>query len=354
MSKFRATASVLPALLLGFTVLTPPATASDYADRLDAALFRAGESADVTKAKEIVTEYRKHHGTSLSPDYLDTADACYAAGPAEVTVKERRRILAHENIQEFYAPNDNMRMAEGFANGWGVKKDLKRATAFACRANTVPAALISQVRQLKRNKFTPRSPFLYCFNVTDDDAIGKCAVYTETRVETRRKAKFMILTWDFDAAEKAAFQQLRSAAETYFDATAKYEIGEDLGRPRKLAYIQLIDAKRQHFIALLDTVVHGRFPPEKMGGNHPKYMDKKLNRIYRDIARNYEWKDPLDHPGTLTKEGLLRSERAWIKYKEAWLGFLRLRMPTDTPEKEMTAYLTEDRIFVLRKMYQGD
>lgn len=354
MSKFRVTASLIPALLLGFTVLTPSASASQYSDRLDSALFRAGEAANIAKAKEIVTEYRKHHGTSLSVDYLDTVDACYAAGPAEVTVKERRSILAHDNIREFYTPNDNMRMAEGFANGWGVKKDLMRATAFACRANTVPAALISQVRALKRNTFTPRSPFLYCFNVSDGDAIGKCAVYTENREQKRRKAKIMLLTWDFDAAEQDAFKQLHAASETYFDATAKYEIGENIGRPRKLAYIQLLDVKRQHFIALLDTVVHGRFPPEKMGGYHPKYMDKRLNRIYRDIIRNTEWKDPLDHPGTLTKEGLLRSERAWIKYKEAWLRFLNLRIPSHTPDKEMTAYLTEDRIFMLKKMYQRD
>lgn len=346
MRRFHTLACMFATTLCMLATL--PASADSDMDKLNDALFRAGEKADITRAKAIVDHYRKDEGNDLPAGYLDTVDACYNAGAPDITVTERENILRDGDITKFYAPNDNMRFAEGFANAWGVKKDPKRAIAFACRANTVPQQLIAQIQELTSGKYTPFTPFLFCNHVTNDTDNANCVASINAQEEKRRSLWLYRLSEDYSDPVRKAYGQLSYAASVYFENHAKYETG-GTGASRQLAYLRLKEAKQKDFFYQVQAMRVGQFPPSRKGGYNPVPLDATLNARYHQIMKSV-WPDPADHPGAVTKEGLLRTERAWVAYKAAWLNFAHSRIGAGS-DNALIATLTEERIQDLKDSY---
>lgn len=69
-----------------------------------------------------------------------------------------------------------------------------------------------------------------------------------------------------------------------------------------------------------------------------------MNRTYRKAIATAEAGKP--GYGAIQPEGIRQAERAWLKYRGAWVAFARLRYPTIGAEA-WSALLTKDRVAIL-------
>lgn len=318
------------------------APAFDYA--LDEFLFRAGEAADIDKAKRLVDLAREKNIEFYDKaEKSSTIDACYAAGKPNVTDAERAAITRDGRIEKSYTPNDSMKFAEAFANGWGVARDTRRAIAFDCHGNTVPAELIAQVEHLQeRAKATaPAEPFLFCHELTSGMNGGFCTAFDEDVKQSKRVDKLAKLSASFTVEQKGAFGALQEAAKAYFDAHSGNE--QDMSGTLRDAFFEDEEGRlRDEFLEVLDKFEHGSFPPS---GNFAR-SDHSLNALYRQILVSTDW----GATGTINADGVRTTERLWLKYRDAWATFGSLRY-RDRSADDFRTWATEGRISQLKEAF---
>jgi hypothetical protein len=117
---------------------------------LDAFLFRAGRDADVVRAKRIADLARARGVKVRGPrSSFDAHPLQVGALPRSPARRSFRRLLRVPGLPPLSNPSrDGNKVAELYANGWGVKRDLQLAIALVCHASSVPAELESMVATL--------------------------------------------------------------------------------------------------------------------------------------------------------------------------------------------------------------
>lgn len=73
-------------------------------------------------------------------------------------------------------------------------------------------------------------------------------------------------------------------------------------------------------------VIGGDFP--RASGLEFAKADAKLNMLYQKIQDTHGsqgW-------GTVTKDGIRKTQRAWLHYRDAWVDFAKIKFPSFAPE----------------------
>lgn len=317
-----------------------------FDDALELTLFRAAEQADPAAAKKLADLARQKNITVYgAAETFATVDACYDAGSADVSKAEREAVEMSDDAGISYTPNDNMKLAEAFANGWGVKKDRKRALALVCHASTVPAELKDMVAHLtgKKGVVAFQEPFLFCDHVTSGENSGFCADRAEEKTETARTDAFTTLTAAWSPLQKTAFAALRKAAEAYFEEHAGSE--QDMsGTARNSFFIAEQARLRDAFLADIKAFETGKRPPHA----DLTAADKALNAAYQNLLKKTDW----SRTGTVKPEGIRATQRLWLKYRDAFAAFGKARYP-ETRAEDWKTHLTRLRTAELKTLAEG-
>jgi len=257
---------------------------------LDGLLFRAGSKADVTQAKELADLARRLHvdfGYRAEAE-LATIDRCYEAGepkiPTTLTKDElslfsrpatdcsayRTGLGVAKNDGKYLrcllaqSPVDMNALAEVYANGWGVSRNVKLAISLACHASDVPAELIRAVDALSASKGAKvKKDFRFCDFVTSDLKAGICSARAEHTAASKRKQDLDALMAGWTASQKKAFDELWQAAEGFFSTYDEQDVGEKA-------------RLRDDFLSALRKFEAGSFPPK----SDFKKSDGELNAVY--------------------------------------------------------------------------
>jgi TPR repeat protein len=327
----------------------------------DDLLFRAGTNADVMAAKKFGDLARNQHvdlGYDTQPVLL-TIDRCFEAGAPNLPEADRPSPQARvENagadcsdfgpdtgtpsrwkryreclLSEKYV--DNNLVAEIYANGWGVKRDPKLATALVCHASEVPAELIAMVEALTSSRDKPlERPFRFCDNITSGLSGAACADRAEHIAEKHRSQEISALVLSWSASQRLAFDALQAAAGKYYDEHAGSE--QDMsGTARDQFYIDEVARLKAEFLKDIEAFEGSRFPPHE---SFPK-VDRKLNATYRKLLGLKDWTDG----GTINAAGVRATQRLWLAYRDAWAKFGVERYP-QTSATDWEAWVTERRI----------
>ncbi len=102
------------------------------------------------------------------------------------------------------------------------------------------------------------------------------------------------------------------------------------------------DTLRDDFLAALRSFEGGNLPKSTAELAHE--ADLRLNSAYSRAMRDAEI-HKADY-GAVQPDGIRNAERAWLKYRDAWLAFAKLRYPVVAPESWL-ALLTNDRASIL-------
>jgi uncharacterized protein YecT (DUF1311 family) len=231
-----------------------------------------------------------------------------------------------------------------YANGEGVERNIPLALRFACEAEGAPAEIEGRLESLGALEVTLRPQakrFDFCDDITSGFMEGFCAAYGSEMGNQDRENSFRALAADFTAAQRAKFDTARGLEEAYALAHAKDEI--DLGGTARAMYqIDAEDTLKDDFLEALRSFEAAKFP----AGSAELYRDsdEQLNYAYRRAIDDAD-KHKSDY-GAVQPEGVRDAERAWLKYRDAWVAFAKTRYPTVSPEAWLIL-LTKDRTSIL-------
>lgn len=234
-----------------------------------------------------------------------------------------------------------------YANGDGVTRNLPLARRFACEYGGAPAEVRSRLAHLQRIEEGEASArFDICDDITSGYMHGMCSGRNAGFERHARDARWQSLQADWTPAQLQAWQRLRTAADGYFQHASSAEI--DLSGTSRGAFV--VTARTQLEVQLLEDVQ--RFE----AGARPSYtsadlatVDRQLNAVYRTTRQRLQ-AGASSHPyslfGTVDADGVRDTQRAWLRYREAWVAFAATRWP-DTKADAWRAWLTDTRTAAL-------
>jgi Lysozyme inhibitor LprI len=227
-----------------------------------------------------------------------------------------------------------------YANGRGAKRNYDLALKFACTLDGAPAEMEGRVKNLTMKKRTSwdGDNFSLCDEITSGFMMGHCEAHRERfkEVERARKAQGFMDTWS--EADRKAYEGLRKAADAFFDLRSDNEV--DLsGTGRSAFIIEERRALEDDFLAVVALLDGGKFPV--FSQTQFAQADGALNSVYRKIQKASDF-----HYGTVTREGIKQTQRAWIVYRDAWVVFADGKQYGAAPESIKT-HLTRKRTHML-------
>ncbi len=235
-----------------------------------------------------------------------------------------------------------------YANGKGVERNLNLAIKFACRLNMVGAIedkdRVMHLAKLKQEKWKGNN-FSLCDDITSGFMEGHCADLEARFAQAKRGNKLTGLVGAWNEKDKSAFGALEKAFNNFVQLRVNNEV--DLsGTGRGAFMIEEESSLREDFVSALEKFEHGELP--QFGPEQFINTDKELNSVYQKIQKT---KDPAWW-GTVTKEGIKNTQRAWLKYRDAWVAFGQQKYPKVSSDRWKT-WLTQNRIRMLNEFIEN-
>jgi hypothetical protein len=230
-----------------------------------------------------------------------------------------------------------------YANGEGVARNFDLALRFACEVDGSLAEMrgrIEHLQKLKREHWTG-TDFDLCDDMTSGFLVGECVTRGEKfkAIERRRKLEHLTLSWK--DGERTALQELQQAARQFFEERAENEV--DLsGTGRTAAYVGELGSLNDGLVDALARFENGPLP--RYSSAQFVSADAELNSVYVALRNEGDL-----NSGSITMAGIRRTELAWIKYRDPWVNFGRVKYPS-VPAAAWKTWLTRERIKMLREI----
>lgn len=219
-----------------------------------------------------------------------------------------------------------------YATGEGTARNLDLAMRLACATAFADAEKEGRVEDLEARKKDPeraKKPFDICDHATSGFMSGHCAAHDERIAASLRNGRK-----DMALGRLPDSTALTKAADAYFTARADNEVDQS-GTARAAFTIRERAALEESFVAGLELLVDDKAPK---AGALPR-ADKALNEVYGKVMKlaDFEY-------GTVTKDGIKKTQRAWIKYRDAWVALVKA---SNGAADTWSAWLTEERTKML-------
>ncbi len=343
----------LLALLLFGAFLATPAFAIDFSDPnweyVDSSVVARCKRLDkvVPPVADMPTAAQRKELKSCSSEAL-----YYGMGMPTDPVKARLCAFAEDQDSgredEMFGGKNVLMMI--YANGMGVPQNLDLAQRYACEAGFAGAEITGRSEHLEniRNGDTTGGAFDLCDDITSGYMQGFCASHYARMEDTERNARLKSLMASWSDEEKQAFEKLHAIFEEFVAARVENEV--DLSGTARAAFeIGEESTQRNLFAAQI-----AQFESRKW---FPAYTERQFQDADRDLNVRYgkvqrtpksEWKDGYGPWGTVTKKGILDTQRAWLKYREAWVTFGALKYPA-VPADAWRTWLTRKRAEMLKE-----
>ena len=294
------------------------------------------------KGKEPPASDRPDAATAAALKGCDSEALYYGIGMAADPVRARQCAFLEAERGEGGVFSGRTMLMTIYANGRGAKRDLDVAAHLACGIEGAPMeshGRVSHLAELKAKRWQGQD-FHYCDDVTSGLAMGYCASHEAEMAGARRDSALAAMASGWSPAARQAFGRLRSAHEAYVEAHGSGEV--DLsGTARAAMAINAEEALRDELNEVLERLRSGRALPT--AASRLPAEDAALNAAYRKRlaqAGGETW------PGAVTPEGIRSAERAWLRYRDAFLAFAAAQFPR-VPRDELAAWLTRQRTALL-------
>lgn len=210
-----------------------------------------------------------------------------------------------------------------YANGLGARRELDVATALACRAGGTPQEIDPRVHHLARLKDEgwTGTDFSLCDDAASDMMRGICADHAQLIQRSDRAKSFAALSAGWSAADRAAYAPLKRALAAFVDARGQAE-GDRSGSGRGPATVAAEEQAERDFMSLLADAEAGRVAAASSAD--AKAAQEALDAAFAGLMARVPG---LARTTSITAAGLVSSERSWLRYRDAWLAFVRVRYP---------------------------
>ncbi len=312
-------------------------TQAKCAQYLKTALPPEATKATSPKTWPDCNSYKLHAGIGTKINYVAARECAWS-----------ERLAAQKGIEPQYTDasvfGGPAMLTVLYANGEGVEKSIPLALRFACEADGAPAEISIRIQHLESmNAKTPadHTKFSFCDDITSGFMEGFCAAYVSELADQERSATLGPISARMSPSQREAFDKLVKGEEAYAHAHADGEI--DLsGTARAMFQIDAEQTLRDDFLAALKSFEEGKYPTGS--ANEYEDADAQLNSAYRKAISDAE--EHKKEYGAVQPDGIRDTEREWLKYRDSWVAFARLRYPT-VPAEAWLTLLTSDRTSIL-------
>ncbi len=230
-----------------------------------------------------------------------------------------------------------------YANGEGVKRNIPLAKRFACEYGGAPAEVDGRLEHIDAiAKGTDTQAMDICDDITSGMMSGFCSRRSADAARFERDQRWKTLQAAWTPAQREAWGAVRKAADDYFELVSTEET--DMSGTARGAFA--VGARENLETTLLDAVTRfesGKRPTQKAGDF--ARADKALNATYKaTMAKLAAGRGDglFGDYGTIGPDGVRQTQRAWLRYRDAWVRFATLRW-RGTPADAWKAWLTEER-----------
>jgi uncharacterized protein YecT (DUF1311 family) len=238
-----------------------------------------------------------------------------------------------------------------YANGEGIEKNVPLALRFACEAGGAPAEItyrIAHLESVRDHLSSEKARFTFCDDITSGFMEGFCAAWDSETADQKRVNARDALVANWPESQRNAFSIADAAEEAYAKAHAGGEI--DLsGTARGMFEIDAQQSLRDDFLAAVESFEKGNLPNGAAAAATD--ADARLNAAYRK-AMEEAASHQQDYGGAVKPEGIRDAERAWLKYRDAWIAFAKARYP-DVSADAWLMLLSNDRTEVIDGSFCG-
>ncbi len=225
-----------------------------------------------------------------------------------------------------------------YANGKGAARNFDVALKLACEVPGGPGDVAGRVHQLARLKQANWNGdgFSICDHSGDRYMYTQCAILDYRFDHLDREKKLDSFAAKYTPAQKKAFQALRRAAAAYFKVEAAK--GIELSATHEIQEDGFLE---RGFIASLEQLENGGLP---------KFSAEEAAK--REAGMKAAFDQALSHkrPGSsnVTPPGLKETQQAWLRYREAWIRFGKVKYPA-VSEASWKGWLDEQRTELLAR-----
>lgn len=180
------------------------------------------------------------------------------------------------------------------------------------------------------NKNAVQSTYMISSSAKKDYDIGKA----------KRESEIKLLTAKWSSQQQMALTNLRKVADTFFKTRVENEV-DTSGTLRGVYQIGEQSDLETNFKHLLESLEMGKLP--SYSAKEFEKSDAELNATYAAAIKDSEkgnW-------GSVTKAGIVQTEKAWIRYRDAWVKFGSIRYPQVSADSWKT-WITNERINQLK------
>jgi uncharacterized protein YecT (DUF1311 family) len=229
-----------------------------------------------------------------------------------------------------------------YANGKGVEKNIDLAIHFACQFDAAPAEIEGRINHLIKLKEHPNSKkdFNICDDITSGYMMGYCASLEQRSENEQQKKHINAFIKTLTISEQKAFQPLQNTSKIYFETRLSNELDRYGSGAIAFRITEEINLNNK-MIELLNKTIQCKFTSYNF--NVYQKADKQLNLLYKKTQNKP------DEDLSITKNDIKKTERTWIKYRNSWVKFGRLKCPEVSEDTWMTL-ITKERIEQLKEL----
>jgi len=231
-----------------------------------------------------------------------------------------------------------------YTNGDGVVQNIDFAENLACQQkdSVAPAEFSGRLAHLENiKKGLSKERFDICDDITSGYMQGACVSRDKEFSAHKQDDHFeknVLAT--FTKEQKNSFEKLRKASNDFIAARSQNEI--DLSGSGRAAFkAEEEDIQKRDFLQSVQALEQGKANRYTAIQNKQAYQE--LDKVYQKIIENKE--NTLS--GTVTKEQIKITQQEWLKYRDAWVEFAKIRYP-GIPSYSIAAWFTKKRIHMLK------
>lgn len=239
-----------------------------------------------------------------------------------------------------------------YANGLGVRANIALAQKFECDS-ALPSRdglnFLQAVKEgvMSKQEFFSRDsdpfsqhPFDSCnWNARSYVRDAVCESRLQEK-EARAYLKKLVLT--LTPEQKIAFEKLQKAKDNFFEKRINEEVGVEFAHLNIEHRTQL----EAVFLEQLKAFEKYQFPQPDSEEDF-KRADITLNAQYRETLKR------VSNSLRPTPEGVKKAEHVWLKYRDAWVTFSKLRYP-QVKSNAWRIYFTKERTEMLEELRTSD
>lgn len=225
-----------------------------------------------------------------------------------------------------------------YANGQGVQRNLDLATKLACQIGGAPLEMGERVNHLQELKSKPQTTlFDLCDDISSGFMQGQCALKEAKIADAKRDTIISQLSASWPLRHRQALANLRQTAHLFFNSRIENEV--DLsGTARSAMQSEEQESLEINFEKSLSDFENRKLP--EFSATDFKQKDSELNAVYNRImhtkSRNLLW-------GTVTAGQIKRTQKIWLRYRDAWIKFALIHYPQVSTDSFKT-WITMQRI----------